>query len=87
MKATPTMAEFVGVYMKEHALNPKKKPRSGAGDRRQFDVHILPDLKVHKLAEITRADMAKLHAKTSETPVQANWVLAPLRKLMNLAEE
>jgi integrase len=88
VKAAPTMAEFVEVYMKEHALNPlKKKPRSAAEDERQFKKYVLPDLKARKVADITRADVAQLHTKMSKTPVQANRVVALLSKLMNFAEE
>jgi hypothetical protein len=38
-------------------------------------------------ADITRADVAKLHKELRNTPRQANMVVALLSKMMNLAEQ
>src|SRR5512132_2455942 len=40
-----------------------------------------------KVADVTRADIGKLHHSLRETPHQANRVLALVSKMMNLAEK
>jgi len=72
-------------YLAEHAVA-KKKPRSTHEDTRLIKMVINPEIGKRKIADISRADMAKLHHKYLATPYQANRILALLRKMMNLAE-
>ena len=72
-------------YLREHAL-PKKKPSSVASDRRLLARHILPAFASMRVADVTRADVARLHHALRETPYEANHTLAALSKMMNLAE-
>lgn len=59
--------------------------RTWAGDQRQFDCH-LSGWKARKLATITRADVARLHAKVGKTaPYSANRLLALLSTVFNVA--
>ena len=84
-KRAPTVAEFAERYLAQHA-EAKKRPRSVAQDRRMLDRFILPALGRSKLAEVSRADVVKLHQRLKPTPYQANRVLALISKMMNLAE-
>ena len=51
-----------------------------------MDKIILPALGKRKAAEVTRAEVAKLHHAQRAAPYQANRVLAVLSKMFNLAE-
>lgn len=84
-KRALTVAELVERYLSEHAWV-KKKPRSAAEDVRMIKKLVNPEIGNRKVIDITRADIAKLHHKYRETPIQANRVLSLLSKIMNLAE-
>lgn len=81
----PTMADLFERYLNEHAEK-TKKPVSIAMDRRLIDKKLAPTLSRHKVAEVTRAEIAKLHNRMSDTPYEANRCLALLSKAFNLAE-
>jgi integrase len=81
----PTMADLFERYLAEHAEK-TKKPVSIAMDRRLIDKKLAPTLSRHKVAELTRAEIAKLHNRMSDTPYEANRCLALLSKAFNLAE-
>jgi integrase len=85
-KRAPTLAELSTRYVNEHAV-PKKKPNSARDDKRLLEKHINPRLGNRKVAEITRAEVTRLHLGLRSTPIQANRVLALLSKMMNLAEK
>lgn len=80
-----TVAGFAERYLERHA-RPKKKPSSVVLDERLLRLCILPALGSRKLADVTRADVRKMHHKKRKTPVQANRALLLLSKMMNLAE-
>jgi integrase len=80
-----TFSEFVDRYLEQHAT-PKKKASSAATDRRNLRLHLRPALGSLTVAEITRADVVRLHHDMRETPGAANRILALLSKMMNLAE-
>lgn len=84
-KEAPTMKELGREYFARHA-DLHKKPKSIAEDHRLLDDCILPDLKDHKVGEVTRSDVARLHSKMSKTPTQANRAVALLSKMFSLAE-
>jgi integrase len=77
--------DFAARYIKEHA-EIRKKPSSVREDRRILDKIILPAIGARKLIEISRKDVQALHRKLSDTPYQANRVLALLKTMFNLAE-
>lgn len=84
--SSPTIADLCDRYMTEHA-EPKKKPRSVKSDRQLWRTHVLPKLGKRKVGDITRADIADLHAKVGrKAPGAANRVVALLSKAFNLAE-
>lgn len=85
-RQAPAFSEVAERYMEQHA-NVKKKARSIKEDRRLLDKVIFPVLGPRKLADITRADIAKFHHQLRATPYQANRALALLSKLFNLCEK
>jgi integrase len=50
------------------------------------DLFVRPALGPKKIADVTRADIARLHHAHRETPYQANRILAVLSKMFSLAE-
>jgi integrase len=84
-EAPVTIAEAARLFMEQHG--PRLKPRTREEYSRLFKLHIVPALGKKTLTEITRADIARFHAKRAETPSGANFALACLSKLMSWAEE
>jgi len=70
-KAVPTVRQLAEAYMAEH-VGKKCKPGTARGYRSNLDNHILPALGDRRATDITPADVSKLHAELSETPVTAN---------------
>ena len=85
VREAPTIKELSEEYFTRHA-EARKKPKSIAEDHRLFDNYILPDLRDRKVADLTRADIAKLHSRMNKTPTQANRAVALLSKAFSLAE-
>jgi integrase len=84
-KAAPTVAEFAARFLREHA-EAKRKTRTALEYARLLDKIVVPALGAKKIADVTRQDVSRLHHALSETPYQANRVLAVLAKMFNLAE-
>lgn len=84
-RKAPKMATFAARYLTEYAER-QKKPRSVAEDRRNLEKYVIPALGSRKLVDVSKADIARLHAKMNETPVAANRVLALLSGMMGWAE-
>jgi integrase len=72
-------------YLDEHA-RPKKKPSSIEADERNLNNHVLPALRQRPVAEVTRADIMRLHHQMRHAPGACNRTLALLSKMFNLAE-
>jgi integrase len=85
-KAAPTVAALVESFMAEH-VEAKRKGSTAAEYRRLLDKIILPALSRRKVADVTRADIGKLHHANRAAPYQANRVLAVLSKMFTLAEQ
>ena len=83
-RTAPTITELKERYVEEHL--PKKKPKSVREDRRILETYILPELGRRKVAEVTHADISRLHARMKKTPIMANRVLALLHTLFELAD-
>lgn len=62
-RAAPTFGELAGEYLIKHAT----RKRSGDADRRRLDLHVLPQWKTRKAADITRKDVADLVRRIGET--------------------
>jgi hypothetical protein len=84
-REAPTVAELAERFLIEHATA-KRKGSTAAEYKRLLDKIILPALGKRKVAEVTRAEVAKLHHSQRAAPYQANRVLAVLSKMFNLAE-
>jgi integrase len=84
-REAPTIAELAERFLAEHA-EAKRKGSTAAEYRRLLDKIILPALGKRKVADVTRADVTKLHHANRVAPYQANRVLAVLSKMFNLAE-
>lgn len=79
----PTFGDLTAQYLERHA--PRK--RSGRDDRAMLTTHLLV-FRARKLTDLTRNDVARLHAKVGETaPYRANRLVALLRKMFNLARD
>ena len=84
-REAPTLAELAERFLAEHA-EAKRKGSTAAEYKRLLDKIILPALAKQKVADVTRADVTKLHHANRKAPYQANRVLAVLSKMFNLAE-
>ncbi|MBV9827085.1 MAG: tyrosine-type recombinase/integrase [Alphaproteobacteria bacterium] len=81
----PTVTDIAERFLAEH-VEAKRKTSTATEYRRLLSKVILPVLGKRKVADIARADIAKLHHANRATPYQANRVLAVLSKMFNLAE-
>jgi integrase len=84
-KSSTTLAEFAARYMAEYA-EPQKKLRSVVEDHRMLRTRIIPALGQTKVRDITRADVARMHAGMRAYPVSANRTLALLSAIFGWAE-
>ena len=84
-KGAITIAElgkrFLQEYVPQHC-----KPRTAEEYQRAVEKYINPILGRHRIADLTRSDVAQLHHHYRDRPYQANRSLAVLSKMMNLAE-
>jgi len=84
-KGATTIAElgkrFLHEYVPQHC-----KPRTAEEYQRAVEKYINPILGRHRIADLTRSDVARLHHHHRDRPYQANRSLAVLSKMMNLAE-
>jgi integrase len=89
VKSSRRKAETVGDlavrFLSDH-VRFKRKARTANEYGRLINQIILPALGRRKIADVSRADVARLHHDIRETPYQANRVLAVLSKMFNLAE-
>lgn len=83
-RTAPTVRELAARVLTEHLV--KRRPATRIEYDRLLRVHILPALGSLAVADVARADVAKLHHQLRETPMQANRIIAVLSKMMNLAE-
>lgn len=85
-KKALTVSMLCDKYIKEHA-EIYKKPRSIAGDKRNIEKHVNPELGNLFVRDVTKNDVERLHLKMQSTPVQANHVRALLSKMFSLSEK
>ena len=81
----PTMNDLLDQYLTEH-VQKRNRRRTQEEVKRLVARHIRPQLGKHKVAAVTRQDVAKLHRTLGGTPRQANFVLAICSKAFGLAE-
>jgi integrase len=81
----PLVNDLLDRYVAEH-VNKRNRPRTRDEVKRLVEKHVRPQLGRHKVAAVTRQDVAKMHRSLAETPRQANFVLAVCSKAFSLAE-
>jgi len=84
-RKAPIFAELAERFLAEH-VGAKLKASSATEYRRLLTLHVIPKLGRRRLADIARADIARLHHDLQATPRQANHAVAVLSKLFNWAE-
>jgi integrase len=84
-KGAVTIAELGSRFLQEHVAQ-HCKPRTADEYRRTMQIYISPVLGRHRIADLTRADVAQFHHRFRDCPYQANRSLAVLSRMMNLAE-
>jgi integrase len=72
-------------FLSDH-VKAKRKARTAEEYERLIDKIVRPAIGGKKIADVTRADVARLHHAGRTTPYQGNRVLAVLSKTFNLAE-
>jgi integrase len=80
-----TVAELANRFDKEH-IAVRLKLSSAREYRRNLRRFILPAIGRLKVADVTKADMARLHHELRHIPYQANRNLEVISKMFNLAE-
>ncbi len=81
-KAAPTVADMVDRFLTEHVAV-KRKASTAKEYRRLLELHVLPSLSGKRVADVVSRDMMKIHSEMSETPYQANRVLAVASAFFN----
>jgi integrase len=84
-RVAETVGDLAATYLADYAAI-RKKPRSYEEDRRNLSKLILPAFATFRIADVTRADVARWHRGLSGRPIAANRALALLRCMFNLAE-
>ena len=74
-RRAPNLDDLAERYLRDHA-RPRKKPSGVEADAFCWRKYVLPRIGKRKVADITRADVAGLHAEMAATPYQANRTLA-----------
>ena len=80
-----TVKELAERFEKEH-IALRLKPSTAKGYRRMLERFVIPVLGNHRVNEVTRADIAKLHHDLRHIPYDANRCLEMISKMFNLAE-
>jgi integrase len=83
-RGTPTVAELADRFMAEH-VESKRKSGTAAFYRHVLTKIVKPELGAAKADKVTRAQIARLHAKLKGTPFQANRAVAVLGSMYAFA--
>ena len=83
-RGAPTLAAVADRFLEEH-VKARRKPATVRLYRLAIDSHIRPLLGALAIADVSRADVVRLHHRLRATPVLANRVLAVLSKLLSWA--
>jgi integrase len=83
-RAVRTFRDVAQDFMRLHVAK-KRKGNTDDAYRRALDLHILPAVGPKRIADLRRADVARLHSKLSASPYQANKALAVISAIWNWA--
>jgi integrase len=81
----PIVNDLLDRYIAEH-VEKRNRPGTRREIKRLVERHLRAQLGKHKVAAVTRQDVAKLHRNLSETPRLANLVVSIASKAFSLAE-
>jgi integrase len=81
----PIVNDLLDRYVAEH-VEKRNRPGTRREIKRLVERHVRPQLGKHKVAAVTRQDVAKLHRGLSGTPRLANLVVSICSKAFSLAE-
>ena len=84
-RIAPTVAELAERFLDEHA-EAKRKARTAKEYRRLLENVVLPAIGKHKIADVKRHDIDRLHHARRATPTEANRALAVISAMFNIAE-
>lgn len=84
-RGAPTVASVGERFLREHVAV-RCKPSTASEYRRALELFIYPAMGNHKIVDVARADIAKLHQSKQHIPYQANRTLGVLSKLFTLCE-
>ena len=84
-RKTITVKELAERFDREH-VSVRVKETTAKGYRRLLERTILPALGRHRVTEVTRADIARLHHDLRHIPYEANRCLEVISKMFSLAE-
>ena len=85
-KSNPTVADLSAMFLEQH-VKAKRKPRTEQVYKDILERLVEPVLGTIRVADVTRADVARLHHSLRATPRQANHVVSVLSKAFNWAEQ
>lgn len=85
-RGAPTLATVAGRFLEQHVAA-RRKPSTERLYRLAIDGHLRPILGAVPIAELTPADVVRVHHRLRATPYMANRVLAVCSKLMAWAEQ
>jgi integrase len=83
-RAVRTFGEVANDFLSLHVAA-KRKGRTGDEYGALLRAHVLPAIGSKRVVDVRRSDVAKLHARLSETPYQANRALALVSAIWNWA--
>jgi integrase len=83
-RGTPTVSELAGRFMADH-VRAKRKERTAEFYRDILDRIVKPALGTTKADKVTRIQVGRLHSSLSNTPFQANRVLAVVASMYAFA--
>src|SRR5260221_13446049 len=84
-RTAPTLGEIADRFLHEHVAV-RLKPDTGRLYRTAVSQHIRPAFGAVAIADVTRADVVRLHHHLRPTPIMANRVLQVLSSLCSWAE-
>jgi hypothetical protein len=85
MRAGDSFGEVFEQFLVHH-VDAKRKKRTAEEYRRLAKLHLLPRWSDRSLAELSRADVVKLHREMVDAPYAANRSIALLSKFFNWCE-
>jgi integrase len=83
-RAVRTLREAADEFMRLHVA-PKRKSRTYDEYERLLNAHVFPAVGARRLIDLTRSDVARLHAKLAGRPFTANRCVALISSIWNWA--